>query len=236
MSFKALSLPELLDHLESFHGAQEPLWPVDPYEFLVWWHCGYPASDERCARGWQALTSQIGIEPAQLLAASQSKLAAALKAGGMVPEVRALRLQQIAQRVMQEFDGDLSALFTGRMSAMRAALKKFPGISDPGADRILLFGRVSPVAAVPSNCPHVLVRVTLGLERENYTVTYREAQGMIQDEIAEQFHPRQRAFLLLKAHGQAICKAKPRCDACPVNSACAFAAGKDRGGVRRKGE
>jgi endonuclease III len=67
-------------------------------------------------------------------------------------------------------------------------------------------------------------------------VTYREAQGLIEDAVPEQFHPRQRAYLLLKAHGQAICKRKPQCDKCPVNAACAYAAGKDRGGVRKKGQ
>jgi endonuclease III len=236
MSFKAQPLPELLDRIEAFHGSQAPSWPVDPYEFLIWWHCGYPASDERCARGWQALKSQkIGIQPAQLLAASQAKLSAALKPGGMVPEIRALRLQQIAQRVIQEFDGDLTTLFTGRISAIRTSLKKFPGISDPGSDRILLFARVAPIAAVPSNCPHVPVRMMLGLE-DNYSVTYREAQSLIQEAVPEQFHTRQRAYLLLKAHGQTICKAKPRCDRCPVSAACAYAAGQDRGGIRRKGQ
>jgi endonuclease III len=235
MSLKALPLPELLNRLEDFHGAQAPSWPVDPYEFLIWWHCGYPASDERCARGWLALTNQVGIQPAQLLRASQANLAAALKAGGMVPEVRAQRLQQIAQRVAQEFDGDLNTLFARRISDVRIALKKFPGISDPGADRILLFARAAPVAAVPSNCPQVLVRMMLGLERENYTVTYREAQSLIEEEVPKQFHSRQRAYLLLRAHGQAICKTKPRCDQCPVSAACAYAAEEDRGGIRRKG-
>jgi len=38
-------------------------------------------------------------------------------------------------------------------------LKTFPGIGNPGADRILLFARIEPLAAVPSACPHVLVRV-----------------------------------------------------------------------------
>ena len=235
MVFRAQTLPEFLDRLEAFHGAQAPCWPVDPYEFLVWWHCGYPASDERCARGWYALTNQVGIQPAQLLAASQAKLTAALKAGGMVPEIRAQRLQQIAQRVTQEFDGDLSALFTDRISAIRTSLKKFPGISNPGADRILLFARAAPVAAVPSNCPHVTVRMLLGLEREDYSVTYREAQSLIEETVPERFHARQRAYLLLKAHGQTICKTKPRCDQCPVSAACAYAAGYDRGGIRRKG-
>jgi len=225
----------LLDRLEAIHGPQEPGFPVDPYEFLIWWHCGYPQSDDRCARGWTALKAQVGVTPKQILAASQAKLTAALKSGGMVPELRAMRLQQIAQRVEQEYGGDLRDLFAGSLAGIRKALKQFPGIADPGADRILLFGHIAPIAAVPSNSVHVLVRIALGLERENYGVTYREAQGLIEQDVPEQFHARQRAYLLLKAHGQAICKRKPQCDRCPVRADCAYAAGVDRGGVRPKG-
>ena len=231
-----IAVLKLLDRLESFHGPQEPAFPIDPYEFLVWWHCGYPQSDARCAKGWEALRQEIGINPRQILSASQQNLAAALKHGGMVPELRAMRLLEIARRVTGEFGGDLSTLFTGPIAKVRAALKRFPGIADPGADRILLFARAAPVAAVPSNCAHVLVRIVHGLERENYGVTYRESQHLIQSEVPEQFYLRQRAYLLLKAHGQKICKAKPKCGECPVRSICAYAAGVLRGGGRREGE
>src|SRR5450631_376251 len=111
MSFKPLVIPVLLERLEKFYGPQEPSWPVDPYSFLIWWHCGYPASDATCARGWNALKSEVGVEPPQLLHATQQKMSNALKAGGMVPEVRAMRLQQIAQRVENEFNGDLQNAF-----------------------------------------------------------------------------------------------------------------------------
>jgi endonuclease III len=121
----------------------------------------------------------------------------------------------------------------GRVEDVRKKLKKFPGIAEPGADRIFLFGKVAPVEAVPSNCPHVLVRIQLGLERENYSVTYREAQALIEADIPKQFHPRQRAYLLLKEHGQTLCKrTKPKCGECPVSSHCAYFAGKDRGRSR----
>ena len=233
--FKPIGVAALLDRLEEFHGPQEPCWPVDPYSFLVWWHCGYPASDATCTRGWKALTSEVGVEPRQLLRATQAKLAHALKAGGMVPELRALRLHQIVERVANEFGGDLRAALAGPIADVRKALKKFPGIADPGADRILLFGHIAPIAALPSNCPHVLVRIQLGLERENYGVTYREAQSLIEEEIPEQFHARTRAYLLLKEHGQQICKrVKPKCDTCPVSGNCAYFAGRDRGRSRPK--
>jgi len=229
----SVSIPRLLDRLEAFYGAQEPCWPVDPYEFIVWWHCGYPQSDLRCARGWEALQSQVGVQPRQILAASQHKLTNALKAGGMVPELRAARLRQIAERVVVEYGGDLRALFSGPMRAVRAALKRFHGIADPGADRILLFGRGAHVAAVPSNCPHVLVRIVHGAAQKNYGATYRAAQEIIHAQVPDQFHARQRAFLIVKAHGQQICKAKPQCARCPVCSDCAYAAGVDRAGSRR---
>lgn len=233
MAFPSLDVPALFDLLEAFHGPQQPRWPCDPYSFLIWWHCGYPASDAVCERGWQALQALTGIEPEQLLACSQARLAAALKAGGMVPELRALRLHQIAERVVKEFGGDLRRALGGEISAARRALKKFPGIADPGVDRILLFGHIAPLAAIPSNCPHVLVRIRAGLERENYGVNYREAQAAVQAAVPADFAAREHAYLLLKVHGQTLCKRTgPKCASCPVRSHCAYFAGNDRGGRR----
>lgn len=232
MAFEPLNLSTLLDKLEEFHGPQQPRWPVDPYEFLIWWHCGYPASDAACARGWDALTRSVGIEPDTILGASLAKLTAAMKPGGMVPEVRAAYLKEIAQRVQSEFGGDLRAALVALGGKARKALKTFHSIADPGADRILLFARIAPLAAVPSNCPHVSVRVLLGKEGDNYGAVYREAQSAIAAEVPAQFHLRARAFLLLKEHGQTICKGtKPKCDACPVSDGCAYFARVDRGGT-----
>jgi hypothetical protein len=89
-------IAELLRKLESFHGRQEPYWPTDPYLFLVWWHCGYPASDATCARGWESLNREVGVDPQELLDASPANLAGALRGSGMFPELRAARLKEIA--------------------------------------------------------------------------------------------------------------------------------------------
>ncbi len=219
----------ILDQLEAFYGKQEPGWPVDPYEFLVWWHCGYPASDAACAKGWESLKKEVGVSIAEILAAPPAKLARALKPGGMVPEIRAVRLKEIAARIKDELGGDLRAALVGPLAQVRKMLKKFPNIADPGADRILLFGGIAPVAAVPSNCPHVLVRILKGQERENYGVTYREAQAAIENDVPEKLDARMRAYLLLKRHGQEVCKRKPKCPECPLKASCAFFAGKLRG-------
>jgi hypothetical protein len=128
----------------------------------------------------------------------------------MVPELRALRLKEIAMRVKDAFGGDLRGVLAGTLTATRKTLKKFPGIADPGADRILLFAGLAPIAVVPSNCPQVLVRVPYGKEREKYGVSYREAQQAIVAEVPETFDDRTRAYLLLKRQARRYANAQSR--------------------------
>jgi endonuclease-3 len=216
-------LTDILDTLESYYGKQRSNAPSDPYEFLVWWHCGYPASEERCAKGWQSLSSQIGIAPKQLLTAKTAALDGALQAGGMVPTIRAARLKEIAGRVQDEFAGDLRrALSRLSPSEARTTLKSFPGIGNPGADRILLFGMFSAVAAVPSSCPHVLLRLEQGSDGDKYAATYAAARSML-EALPATFGPRIRAYLLVNRHGHELCKrTKPACTRCPLEAKCAF--------------
>ena len=93
-------------------------------------------------------------------------------------------------RAKNEFAGDLSAALIGPISTARKKLKMFPGIAGPGADRILLFGNLSSIAAVPSNCVHVLVRIQNDPARESYSVNYRMAQQLIAAEVPEKFDAR----------------------------------------------
>jgi endonuclease-3 related protein len=219
-------ITQVLDTLEALYGTQHPTAPTDPYEFLIWWHCGYPPSEERCAKGWQALIDRIGIAPRRLISSTPVKLGAALKAGGMVPALRAARLKEIATRVVEEHAGDLrSSLARLPATQARKLLKTFPGISNPGADRILLFARIEPLAAVPSASPYVLVRVAQGPEGEKYAATYTAAQQM-QNTLSAEFDARIRGYLLLSRHGREICKrTNPACQRCPLKPACAFAKG-----------
>jgi endonuclease-3 len=218
-----LPVPDVLDQLEEFYGSQAPAWPMDPYLFLLWWYCGYPASDVACNKGWKELTSRIGTDPEAILSAHPAALAAALKPGGMLTGLRAERMKEVAARIKHEFDGDLRRALIGPITNVRKILKSFHSIADPGADRILLFAGIQAVAAVPSNCTVVLERIQNGREQKNYNASYRAAQRMIDSEVAATFDARVRAYLLLKRHGQQLCKrTNPKCNECPVRAACAF--------------
>ena len=216
----------ILRMLAAEYGILEPDFPTDPYQFIVWWYCGYPQSQKACVKGWEALVKETAITPDDLLRAKPDRLAKALQPGGMAPELRTMRLKETAERVVNEFGGDLGAALRGMSCKQaRAALVKFPSIADPGADRILLFGGIEPIAAVPSNCVHVLIRVEHGREPKSYAVSYRTAQRSIEAAVPATFDARTQAYLQLRKHGQDICKRmNPKCGECVVRSKCSYIA------------
>src|SRR5260370_21016670 len=75
----------------------------------VYLNCGYPASDASCLKGFDALKREAGLSPREILAAPKSKLVKLLRLGGIVPELRADRLKEIARKGEGEFRGDLKA-------------------------------------------------------------------------------------------------------------------------------
>ena len=218
-----MKIGRILDRLERHYGKLQPVAPTDAYEMVIYANCGYPANDVTCTRGYEALNKKIGIRPEQILAASDTGLAAILRLGGIVPELRAQRLKEIAARVKDKYSGDLPAALRKPLPESRKVLKQFPTIGDPGADKILLFTGTAPVAAVPSNCVHVPLRLGIGTAYKTYAKDYKSAQDALAAEVPEDRAPRLRAYLLLQRHGQEICKrSRPKCEQCPVTADCRY--------------
>lgn len=227
-------LAAVLDKLEQHYGKQDLVGPRTPYEMIVFVNCGYPATDESCAKGYEPLKAEVGTKPEQILKAASAKLAKLTKPGGMFPELRAERLKLIARITNENFGGDLKWALEKlmkdeklpaekRLRRMKGALKEYPVIGEPGADKILLFSGTVPIAAVPSACTGVPQRIFFGSEDKNYGKGYRAAQEAMKAELPETLEARQRAYLLLKRHGQEICKrTKPKCEICPISGMCAY--------------
>lgn len=173
------------------------------------------------------------MKPEEILAASNTKLAKLLRLGGIVPEQRAARLHEIARKVKSEFGGDLKAELKERVQekyqaskgihSAKKILREFPVIGEPSADKILLFSKLAPVAAVPSACLGVPMRIWFGKEGKSYAADYRKVREKLDRELPKTFEERQRAYLLLKKHGQEICKrSAPKCEICPLTAQCAY--------------
>lgn len=234
MAKDTAELAKILDRLEKHYGVQKLAGPDNPYEMILFVNCGYPATDESCTRGYGPLKAEVGTKPEQILKAPKARLARLTAPGGMFPELRAERLKLIARTTNENFGGDLNWAVEKllkdektpaekRLKRVKSALKEFPVIGEPGADKILLFAGLAPVAAVPSAQTGVPQRIFFGREDKNYGKGYRASQEAMNAELPERFESRRRAYLLLKTHGQEICKrTKPKCEICPVSGMCAY--------------
>ncbi len=227
------NLLEVLDLLENLYGPQRLAGPTDPYEMIVYVNSGYPAADLPCSRGFEALKREVGLKPENILEAPKTKLTKLTRLGGIVPELRAEKLKEIARMAKNEFGKDLLAMLKRWMleekkqpgkgiRGAKSVLQKFPVIGEPGAEKILLFSKLAPVAAVPSACVSVAIRLWGGTGK-NYAADYRVAREILSAGLDETFEARQRAYLLLKKHGQEICKrSTPKCEICPLTRQCAY--------------
>ncbi|HLW98142.1 MAG TPA: hypothetical protein VKR82_05810 [Candidatus Acidoferrales bacterium] len=218
-----MRLAKILDFLEAYYGKPKPPAPTEPYEMVLHRNGGYPQSDANCDKGFAALKKSIGLSPAKIFNAPDAKLRAAARAGGLAPEKRGQRWKEIAARYLSEFEGDKRAVEKMPPAEAKKTLMKFPTIGESFAEKVLLYADIAPVAAVPATSIHVLTRLGFGQEYKNWAATYKSAQEALQEEVAEERRPRLRAYLLIKQHGQTLCKAtRPKCDQCPISAHCKY--------------
>ena len=217
------SFTKIIAELQSFYGRPEPPKVTDPLGMILFENVAYLVSDERRERAFDALREKVGLTPPEILTAHEEKLLEVARLGGMHSAARVEKLRRIAQIALQEFDGDVDKVLKLPLSAAKKALKKFPGIGEPGAEKILLFSKTHPILALDSNGLRVLLRLGYGEERKSYSSTYRSAQEAVAGELRKDFDWLIATHQLLRRHGQELCKnVEPLCPACPVKSSCRF--------------
>jgi endonuclease-3 len=230
------ALAKQLQALEKLYGRVQAPPATGPLELILWENVAYLTTDARRAAAFKALRAKVGTTAARILKVDPRRLHEALALGGILPAQRVGKLLKTAELVEQRFGGDLDAVLRLPPAQAMKALRTFPGIGEPGAEKILLFTGVLPVLAVESNGLRVLLRLGYGAEKKSYSATYRSAQAAAARELAEDCRTLQRSHLLLRRHGQELCRrSAPRCPECPLSDGCAFArsTGRERTSGRR---
>lgn len=217
-----LTLASIVNSLARVYG--EPLPPPARrlFELVLLENVAYLVDDARRAAAFDDLLRHIGTRPADIAAASPASLAG-VASRGILAEHQADKLHRIARLTLDEFDGDLETLRDLPLRQARRALMRFPSIGEPGAEKILLFGRSHAVLGLESNGVRVLTRLGVVPEGKSYGATYRSVQAYVAPFGERGFDWLIRAHQLLRQHGQELCRrSQPRCDQCPLSEACAF--------------
>src|SRR5208282_872139 len=87
---------------------------------------------------FEGVRDQVGMDAASIWKAGKEVLLLLAKMGGMRPETRVFRWQEIARITLTQFAGNLDSILQLPYLQARRALQQFPNIGQPGAEKILM--------------------------------------------------------------------------------------------------
>ena len=216
LSSDSSRLLSVLAALRELHGAPNTD-PQSAWSQILWENCCYLADDDRRATAFALLDAKTGLEPRRILRASDRSLLD-VTMHGIVPDLFASKLRDCAQLVIDEFGGDLDdALASMNDAAARRALRKFHGIGEPGAEKILLHAHRIATVALESNGLRVVERLGYVGADANYSRQWKAARRAIAAEAPGDVRGLMEMYQLLRRHGQTLClRSKPCCSECPL--------------------
>jgi endonuclease III len=216
-----VNLQSIIEGFRSLYGQPPAQVATTAWTMVVWDRVVYLANDEKRLQTYRELERRIGLEPANILAASPEELLDVCGGPGRFAAQCADHLRDGAELVAGEYGGDLTSVLSLPLAKAKRALMRFHGVGEPGAEKILLFTRTHPFLALESNGLRVLRRLGFGERLKSYTATYRAVQSDAERTIPAIFDARIEAHLLLRRHGQDQCRrTRTEPDECPFGDRC----------------
>jgi endonuclease-3 related protein len=163
------------------------------------------------ARAVAALRARRLLAPHRLARLVESELAPVIRASGTY-RLKARRLLSFTRWLLERFDGRWASVRRAPLGRLRRDLLGIPGLGPETADAILLYAAGRPLFVADAYTRRVLARHRL-LPRG---VGYEAARAILQDHLPSdpvlfnEFHA------LLVAVSKTHCRARPRCDRCPL--------------------
>ncbi|OQA29369.1 MAG: Endonuclease III [Verrucomicrobia bacterium ADurb.Bin345] len=128
--------------------------------------------------------------------------------------VKARRIRSFTTLACEQFGGDLRRLFALETAPLREILLAVNGIGPETADSILLYAAERPVFVVDAYTRRFLLRHRWIGAR----ATYDEMAGLFTAQLSRDVALYNEYHALIVALGKNRCKARPRCEGCPLES------------------
>jgi len=207
----AVDLQEIHDHLRRTYGPQH-WWPGDsPFEVMVGAVLVQNTAWKNVEKAIANLKDQDLLEPEALYAVSAEELEELIRPAGYY-RIKARRLRNLLDYVIQGHDGSLERMFDTGLSTLREELLEINGIGPETADSILLYAGGLPVFVVDTYTHRILARHGwIGFEAD-----YFELQDHCQSSLPEDVPLFNEFHALLVRLGHHHCRKRPKCEGCPL--------------------
>ena len=168
----------------------------------------------------KAITNLIAagaLSPDSIRRLSQDELARLIYSSGYY-NTKAKKLKTFAGWLGKHYDDDFSKLFASDTGHIRQQLLMVYGIGEETADSIILYAADKPIFVIDAYTRRVISRVGLAQKNAGYS-EYQElfmTNLPIDSRLFNEYHA------LLVCLAKNICRSRPLCPQCCLNSLCRF--------------
>jgi endonuclease-3 related protein len=196
------------------HYGPPKWWPADsPFEVMVGAILTQNTSWKNVEKAIRNLKVYGLLDAKKIHELDQDTLAMAIKPAGTY-NLKAARLKGFVAWFLERFGGDAQRMKEATPDRLREELLEVKGIGPETADAILLYALAMPVFVVDAYTHRLLTRHELAMEEATYEdlKEYFERNLPRDARLFSDFHA------LIVAVGKDFCRAKARCEECPLKS------------------
>lgn len=205
---------EVYERLRAHYGPQR-WWPADsPFEVVVGALLMPQTAWRNVAAAIRNLKAAGLLDVRALAHAPVPRIRKAVRVAGLF-RTKPQRLRAFCLHLIDRSDGDLARYFDRPTAVVRTDLLAQDGVGPETADSILLYAGHHPLFLVDAYTVRIGQRIGL-FDTDDYDAVQRYFERRVTRDLAtyREYHA------LLVAHAKALCRPKPRCDACPVRDRC----------------
>ncbi len=204
-------IDQVFEHLKAHYGPQH-WWPAEtPFEVIVGAVLTQNTSWKNVERALENLRQAELLSPRELYQVPLEELAELLRPAGYY-RLKARRLRNLLEMIVEQYDADLTVMFSQPIDVLRERLLAVNGIGPETADSILLYAGGLPRFVVDAYT-HRLVTRHGWIEPE---ADYHTLQAWFEERLEADPPLYNEYHALIVRVGNQHCRKTPRCQGCPL--------------------
>lgn len=209
------ALQNIYRQLINYYGPQH-WWPAhEPFEVMVGAILTQSAAWVNVEKAIANLKAAKALSPKSLRQLSLSEAANLIHPCGYY-NAKALKLKSLAHWLGEYYNDNLNKLLANDTERLRQELLSIHGIGQETADSIILYAANKPIFVIDAYTRRIINRIGLAPASNSYTAYQALFMGNLPTnaQLFNEYHA------LLVCLGKNVCRNRPLCQQCCLNSAC----------------